>query len=128
MEYLALRFGELLIGHRAIAGAEVNGSGQHLPYATAASDGLIVDFNIGMRLVIFAKPLRIDRIRERSPRSVEASRCQRGSREYRDRGEQCNASKHLRLLFQLWFYDRGVNKLLSEDENPIKCRRSSGRD
>ena len=48
---------QLLIGHRAVGGAEVNRSRKQLPNAAAGPDGLVIDFNLGMISMIFVKPL-----------------------------------------------------------------------
>jgi hypothetical protein len=70
MQNLGLGFLELLVGHRAVAGAEVHRAGQHLANATAAADRLIVDFNVRMKLVVLTKPLRVHRIGEGRTSSV----------------------------------------------------------
>ena len=46
---LTLECRELLVAHGAVAGSEINGARGYLADAAAAADGLIVDFNPGMR-------------------------------------------------------------------------------
>src|SRR5690606_15041578 len=65
-----LCLGQLLIGHRSVRGAEVHGAGQHLPYAAAAADGLVVDLNARL-LVVFVEPPGVNRIREGGARSSQ---------------------------------------------------------
>src|SRR5439155_8139104 len=62
---------ELLVGHRPIGGAEIDGAVGHLPDAAAAADRLIVDLHLGITLVELVEPLRVDRIGERGPRTVD---------------------------------------------------------
>ena len=70
VQNLDLRLAQLLVGHWAVASTEVNGAGQHLADSAAAADRLIVDLNLGVGLVILAKPLGIHRIRKSCARPV----------------------------------------------------------
>src|SRR5690242_17461287 len=56
-----LSFGltQLLVCHRAIGSAEINRARQDLANSASAADGLVVELNIGMQLVIFAEPFGI---------------------------------------------------------------------
>ena len=64
--------GERLIGHRGIARAEVHRLVQELADTAAAADGLVVDLDIGMSLVIFAEPLLVHRIGKSCSSSVQS--------------------------------------------------------
>src|SRR5437879_3320265 len=57
MKHLALHCRQLLVRHRSVAGAEINGSGSDLTDTATAADGLIVELNVRMLIVIFAEPL-----------------------------------------------------------------------
>ena len=57
---------ELIVGHRAVGGAEIHGLCSQLANAAARTDGLVVDLDVRMQLVILVKPFRINRIRETS--------------------------------------------------------------
>ena len=62
---------KLLVAHRSIRSAEVYGFGGYLPNAAARADCLIIDFDIWMSLVIFVKPLGIDRCGESCARGID---------------------------------------------------------
>src|SRR5205807_2021458 len=66
---------ELLIGHGAIAGAEVDRAGLNLFNAAAAANRLIVDLNVGMQIVVFAEPLGINWIGKSSARPGQICLC-----------------------------------------------------
>ena len=66
--YLGLR--QLLVAHGTIAGTEVDCLRQNLPDSSTAADGLIVDLDIGMSIVVLVEPLGIHRIGESCARSV----------------------------------------------------------
>src|SRR6266851_2271092 len=55
---------ELIVVHRAIGGAEIHGAFGDLLDAAAGADGLIVDFKIGVFLVVFVKPFGIHGVRK----------------------------------------------------------------
>ena len=67
---LGSSFLELAVRHRHIAGTKVYRAFRHLANAAAAANGLIVDLNARMQLLVFAEPLRINGIRERGARPV----------------------------------------------------------
>ena len=76
---------QLFVGHRHVGGAEIHGAFGELADSAARTDGLVVDLDVGMRLVIFLKPLLINRRGERGPRRVDGfGRC----RNCGGRGEQ----------------------------------------
>ena len=94
---LLLSFLELSLGHRHIAGAEIYGAFRHLADAAATSNGLIVDLNVSVQLVVFAEPFRIHGIRERSAGSIQGGlACQRqgykGAQQYQRSYKQVNFS------------------------------------
>ncbi len=49
--------GKLLVGHHRIAGAEVDRSFGDLLDPSSRSDRLVVELEVGMELVVLAKPL-----------------------------------------------------------------------
>src|ERR1019366_7456274 len=61
---------ELRIGHRAIAGAEIDSTFCGLLYSAPGANRLIVELDIWMHLVVLVEPLGIHWVRERGPRSV----------------------------------------------------------
>ena len=69
---LGLGLRELLVGHGTVAGAEIHGLRQHLTNAATASDGLVVELNIRMGLVVFAEPLLVHRIGESCASPVQS--------------------------------------------------------
>src|SRR6266516_4995760 len=71
MDDLHLSACQLFIGHGAITSSEVNRASSHLTNTATASNGLEVDLNIRMFLVILVKPLGIDRIGKGSTRCVQ---------------------------------------------------------
>src|SRR6266436_1727161 len=62
---------ELLVVHGTIGGAEIHGAFGDLFDAAARTDGLVVDLNIGILLVVFIEPLRIHGVRKRCARTVD---------------------------------------------------------
>src|SRR5258708_38695145 len=74
VQYLEGRGCELLIRHWPVAGPEIDGAGLYLLNAAAAADGLIVNLDVGMKLVILAKPLLVNGIRESRSRSGQLLR------------------------------------------------------
>src|SRR5256884_7389725 len=56
---------ELIVVHRAIGGAEIHGAFRDLLDAAAGADGLIVDFKIGVLLMVLVKPFGIHGVRKR---------------------------------------------------------------
>src|SRR6202043_2109969 len=56
--------GDLRVGHRRVAGSEVDEMLLKLLYSGAAAQRLVIDLNVGMGLVIFREPLLIERRRE----------------------------------------------------------------
>ena len=57
MQDLDFGLRQLLVGHGAVAGSELDGLAQNLADAAAAADGLVVDLHVRMQLVVFAEPL-----------------------------------------------------------------------
>jgi hypothetical protein len=49
---------------RIVAGAKDDGLTGQLFYTAARADGLIVDLDVRMQLVVLREPLRVDRVRE----------------------------------------------------------------
>jgi len=82
----------LLVRHGTIAGAEIHGLRQNLPNAAAAADGLVVELNIRMGLVVFAEPLLVHRIREGSACPIHG-RLTEGGRS-QNNTQKCNAANH----------------------------------
>src|SRR5258708_37690581 len=62
---------ELLVVHGTIRGAKIHGSFGDLFDAAAPTDGLVVDLNIGILLVVFIEPLRVHGVRKRCARTVD---------------------------------------------------------
>ena len=54
----------LLVVHGAVGSAEIDGAFGDLLDARAGADGLIVDLNVTVGLVVLVEPFRIDGIRE----------------------------------------------------------------
>jgi hypothetical protein len=54
----------LLVGHGGVGGAEVDRALGDLLDATAGADGLVVEANVGLQLVVVAEPLRVERVRK----------------------------------------------------------------
>ncbi len=95
---------DLLVGHRAVGGAEEDRTGAELADAAARADGLIVDLHVRVQLVVVAEPLRIDRVGERCPRSVDLHVLRdRRKRQERHR-EHCEDFLH--LFFPLFWTNR----------------------
>ena len=91
---LLLESGDLLILHGAVAGSEVNSASSYLRNSAAAANRLVVDLNIGVLLMVFIKPFRVDRIREGGTRCVELGlrynrKGQCKQRDYRKEPLQC---------------------------------------
>ena len=80
---LGFRLGQLLVGHRTIGGAKIHCTRQHLADSAAAADGLVIDLNLRMLLVVFAEPLRIDGIRKGRARAVQRRLGEQGRRSQR---------------------------------------------
>jgi hypothetical protein len=59
----------LFIGHGAITSAEINGAGLNLLDAAAAANGLIVDFDVRVLIVVLIKPLGIHGVWESRART-----------------------------------------------------------
>src|SRR4029077_376999 len=72
MKNLELGFFQLVVSHGTIAGAKVNRTCNHLPYTTPAANGLVVDLNLRVELVIFAEPLRIHGVGESGAGSIQS--------------------------------------------------------
>jgi hypothetical protein len=63
---------ELLLGrHRSVGGPEEDRLVRELPDAPSRADRLVVDRHVGMELVVFGEPLRIDRVGERRAGAVD---------------------------------------------------------
>src|SRR5262249_38684327 len=71
MTDLVLRLTELLIRHRAIGGAKIDGTLQKLANATSGTNRLVINLNIRMQIMVFRKPLGIYRVRERRPSAID---------------------------------------------------------
>src|ERR1700694_796044 len=80
---------ELFIGHRAIAGAEVDRSCLNLFDPAAAANRLIVDLNVGMQVMVLAEPLGINWVGESSARPGQICLC--GCSAYQQNYAQPNA-------------------------------------
>src|SRR5580700_11432595 len=78
---LDLSLGELLVGHGTVTGAKVYRPRQNLTNATAASYGLIINFNIWMKFVVLAEPFGIHRVRKSCARPVQRGLPQSGYRQ-----------------------------------------------
>ena len=82
MQYLVLRdLRELLVGHRHVGGAKVHRTFGKLADSAAGTDGLVVDLDIGVRLMKFLKPLLINRGREGGSRRVDGFSTRRPPRQ-----------------------------------------------
>src|SRR5580765_7796903 len=55
---------KLLVCHGAVGSAEIDSPFGHLPNSAAGTDGLVVDLNVWVFLVILTEPLRIHGVRE----------------------------------------------------------------
>src|ERR1035441_8828675 len=66
---LGLEFSHLRVIRRAVGGAEIDGTFGHLLNPTAGTDRLIIDFDIGVHLMVIAKPFGVHGIRKRRTRS-----------------------------------------------------------
>src|SRR5581483_4282902 len=62
MEDLLRCLRKLFVGHGAIASAKINRSGLQLLDAAAAANGLIVNLNVAVCVVIFAEPFLVNGI------------------------------------------------------------------
>ena len=62
---------ELIVGHRAVGGAEVYRSFGDLANTPAGADGLVVDLHVRMHLAVCTEPLGVDGVREGRPGSVD---------------------------------------------------------
>src|ERR1700676_2476277 len=69
---------DLLVVHGAIRGSEIHGAFGNLLDAGTGTDGLVINFNIGILLVKFIEPFRINRVRESCARSVDEQWVLRG--------------------------------------------------
>ncbi len=81
---LLREFLELLVVHRPIAGTEVDGSLGGLFDAAARSNGLVVELNLGVILVVLVEPLRVDRVGE----------CRASAGHQRLGGDRCARQNH----------------------------------
>jgi hypothetical protein len=73
MKNLHFGFRQLFVRHRPVAGPKIDRSFQQLADASTAADGLIVDLNVGICFVEFAKPFRVHRIWECSTGAVQVN-------------------------------------------------------
>src|SRR5208282_4913425 len=94
VQYLDRRLAELLIVHRGVAGAEVDGLVQQLLDSAARSDRLVVKMYIRIILGVDVEPLRIDRIRKGRAGAVDQKlaagiACSRENRR-QQRDRKCN--------------------------------------
>src|SRR5579863_7694684 len=71
MQYRHLVIAQLLIRHRCVGSAKIDGSGLQLADASARTDRVVVDLNVRMEPVVFGKPLRVNRIWKGGASSIE---------------------------------------------------------
>ena len=93
----------LLVVHRAVGSAEIDGAFGDLLDARAGANGLIVDLGVTVSLVVFVEPFRIDGIGESSARAVNQQislRVKRKSTGERDDQKSRKLSKHSIYLHQ----------------------------
>src|SRR5208337_286839 len=64
-------FFQHFVGHRTVACSEINRAVDHLADPAATANGLVIDLNVRMQLVIFAEPLGIDGIRKGGSSSIQ---------------------------------------------------------
>src|SRR5579863_2042175 len=62
---------ELIIVHRSVGSAKIDGPLRHLFNTATGSDGLVIDLKVRVFLVILVKPLRVHRERESSSRAID---------------------------------------------------------
>src|SRR5205085_2139240 len=98
VEDLEMRVGKLLLGHGTITGAEVHRSRGYLPDSAATANGLIIDFNVRMLIVVLTKPLRVNGIRESSPGAIQPGLAKQPRRHHERAHEQRKTSFHWHLL------------------------------
>src|SRR5262245_36332046 len=79
-----LRLRELLVGHRSIRGAEVDGTFQHLSDAAAAPDRLIVYLCVRLPFVKLVEPFGVEWVRKGRSRTVHQQRGPRRNRATED--------------------------------------------
>src|SRR5438445_1935783 len=61
---------QLFVGHRTIAGAEINGARDHLAESATAADRLIVKLNVRVQFVVLTKPFGVHGVGKCSSRPV----------------------------------------------------------
>jgi hypothetical protein len=94
----------LLVGERRVRGSEVDHPLGDLLDAAARPDGLVVELQVWMELVVVAEELRIEGERERRSGAVDEERVGPGGGPRQasryEQSEECCASSHLLCPFQ----------------------------
>src|ERR1700753_4050507 len=91
----------LLVVHRAVRGAEINGAFGNLLDPGAGADRLIVDLNVTVSLVVFVEPLGVNGVGESSACTVDqkiALRVERDCSGENDDKQSGKLSKHSDFL------------------------------
>ena len=84
---LGLKLLQLVVIHRSVGGAEIDGSFRDLLDPAARADRLIVDLSVLVNLAVFVEPLRIHRVKECGPRAGQGD-LGGGHADHRQRGAQ----------------------------------------
>src|SRR5208282_5285751 len=103
MQNLEFGLGELVVAHRPIRGAEINGTGQKLANPAPGANRLVVDLNVRVSRVVDVKPLGIDWVRESRSRCVEqhGALCPGGNCQCRKKESNKQGSFHGRGIILL---------------------------
>src|SRR5207245_1278722 len=95
---------QLLVVHRPVGGAKIHRAFGHLLDPASRSNGLIVDLNVGILLVVLVEPFGINGVRERGTCAIDRERALRpeSPAEGEDDHQQTSDSLHriLRILRQ----------------------------
>ena len=67
---------QLVVGHRSVGSAKIDGLVHELADSAARTDGLIIDLHVGMKLVVLVKPFGINGIGECCPCRIDILRAQ----------------------------------------------------
>src|ERR1041385_4280905 len=95
VQYFSWRGAKLLIGHRTIGGAKVNGLSDNLLLAAAGPDALIVESRAGIDFGIFIKPLGVKWVRKSCPSPIdEQLPCRRQGYEAHQNGNNPPPDSH----------------------------------
>ena len=62
VENLHFRLSKLLVGHRPVARAEIDGAGEHLPDPAAGANRLVVNLHLRVALLVLVEPFGVQRI------------------------------------------------------------------